>query len=258
MVDHTSGPRAEAGQTQHRSVVLLLLRTNMEAAVISPFLAAPVEDQERLCAALSSILHQCTRGYSSVVPAAVVDKLLQVELWLALVVERLPDVLGCSQVLEDDATSQIARVLAYEILWCVWADDGPIVARVIAAAKKDLKSTGTPDVTLAALDSLCRLPSNQILSFMLSGDVDKTDSLPVIRGKASAVFTSLAFRAWILAEKFVLTDMPAVSFPDALRKRQEVQDRVRPPQSSWGLVPTMSLFMSIAGYGNVDCDCSKR
>jgi hypothetical protein len=70
--------RAQSLREVARSINEVLLWGFMDAAVVSPFLTASLEDQERLCTSISSILHQCTRGYSSLIPAAVVDKLLQV------------------------------------------------------------------------------------------------------------------------------------------------------------------------------------
>ena len=126
------------------------------------------------------------------------------------------------------------KVLCLEVLW--WLVDGdPRVQRVLFDnARRDLKGDAGPDLALAALQTVQRLPRCYVLPLFATSDVEKTmctlmgpTSLPSLRVAATAVLGERIFDAWILAEDCVVTSAPLFSFAELKRKRQDVQDRVR-------------------------------
>ncbi len=137
------------------------------------------------------------------------------------------------QILDEDGAASIVKMLVYEILWGVEGDDDRIQAHLHDQAKRDLKVTGQPDVTAAALQSLRCLPKCAILPFLCGPGADKTvcglisGEQPVaVKALAISVFGPMCLEAWLLADSFQVTTVPVSSHLDLIRKRQDVQDKV--------------------------------
>lgn len=127
----------------------------------------------------------------------------------------------------------IAKMMAYEVLWCLVDGSDRVRLQALDRAKRDLKAVSCPDLNIAALETLHRQPPYAVLPLLCSAGMDKTlcgllgaDAAPAVRGCAAPVLAALAFDAWILADACVVTSAPLASFAELIRRRQDVQDKV--------------------------------
>lgn len=138
------------------------------------------------------------------------------------------------QVTEDDGVNLSLKISAYEILWCVSDGDSSASERTRDRAFADLKATGAPVVTIAALSTLQKQELSVIISFLSASDTEKTlcglltgEAPAAVRAKACAVLAPVMMDVWIATDTFSASNTPPDSYPDLLHRRQDVQDKVQ-------------------------------